>query len=196
MGRHLRDKPRILLDCDGILSDFTTRVTQLVNEELGTTSNSWDITIWDFAAALGLDAETAFKIKRKLGATEGFAASILPYPGAADAVRKLKEIADVYVVTSPWNSNKTWVYEREAWLLKHFGISHRHVMHGSAKYLCAGDFFVDDKVEHLELWQAEHPDGVAVKWKTLHNPSEIWSGVTTNDWNEILRLVENHRQLL
>ncbi len=189
MGRHLRSRPRALLDCDGVLSDFTSRVVQLINQELGSSFTSTDVTEWDFASALGLDEKTKGRIKRKVGDTSGFAASLRPYPGAVQAVEKIKEIADLYIVTSPWNSNPTWTYEREAWLLDNFRIKASNVVHGSAKYICAGDVFVDDKLEAVVKWQDHHPDGVAIKWNTLHNSNEAWSGTSTSDWEVLLKII-------
>jgi 5'(3')-deoxyribonucleotidase len=191
MGRHLRSKLRLLLDCDGVLADFTTRVIQLINSVLGTKYTVEDIDIGDFCAALGLDRSDSARVKQKIGKTLGFAASILPYPSAtAERVAKLQEIADVYIVTSPWNSNPTWVYEREAWLFEHYKIKTSNILHGSAKYICDGDVFVDDKVEALKEWQDQHPDGVAVKWETLHNSKEPWP-VATNDWDVLLGIVKD-----
>lgn len=182
-------KPRVLLDCDGILSAFIPGALRIVNAMLGTSHVSADVTEFDFCAALGLAPDIAASVKRAIGATHGFCAALEVLPGAIDGVRLLREVADVYVVTSPWNSNPTWMSEREAWLARHFGIAHAKVIHTSAKYVCAGDFLVDDKTSTLVSWRKAHPTGIAVRWATDHNWRDDWNGESTCSWRELIALV-------
>lgn len=179
-------RPRVLLDCDGVLADFIGGALRIVNTMLGTGYVPTDVTEFDFTKSLGLPARAAADVKRMIGATHGFAASLAVLPGAVDGVRRLREVADVYVVTSPWNSNPTWMSEREAWLDRHFAIPHRQVIHTAAKHICVGDVLVDDKTETVDRWREWHPGGVAVQWSTLHNRRDPWDGQSTNDWSVLI----------
>lgn len=180
---------RVLLDVDGVLADFVSAFLAMVARDTGIVATPADVTQFDIGASLGLSKEQHSQVKRSIGAWTGMARKLEVYPGAIDGVKALREVAEVYIVTSPWNSNPTWTHDREWWLYEHFGIKHSHVTHTSAKYLCRGDFLVDDKVSAVEKWQAEHPGGVGVVWNTPHNQLESWAGARTNSWGELIAMV-------
>ena len=184
-------RPRVLLDCDGVLSEFMASALRLINQLLGTRHRLDDVTEFDFSRALGFDRETAARVKREIGRFERFAEILDVCPGSIDGVRRLQEIADVYIVTSPWNSNPTWCHDREAWLERHFGIPHARVIHASAKQLIAGDVLVDDKTSTCEAWADAWPRGLAVQWITPHNRRDAWSGISTNNWDSLLGMVQH-----
>lgn len=179
-------RPVVLLDCDGVLADFVGAALELINDQLGKRFTRDDVTGWDFTASLGLQPDVGAWIKRQIGATKGFASSLDAYPGAVDGVRRLCEVAEVYVVTAPWNSNATWAFERESWLKHNFGIGHDRVIHTSAKHLVHGDILVDDKTSTCKQWRAAWPDGVVLRWSTPHNWREAWDGTSTADWDFVL----------
>lgn len=186
-------KPRVLLDCDGVLSDFTGGFLDLVNAEFGTNHQPADVTSYDIAESLGWGAAHARRAYDMIRDAEGFASYLRFLPGSQDGVRELQRIADIYVVTSPWWSAPTWCNDRTNWLRSYFGIEADHIVHTSAKHICVGDFLVDDKTSTLVKWQAEHPRAVAVQWQTLHNRRDAWTGPSTCDWAELVAMVEKRR---
>jgi 5'(3')-deoxyribonucleotidase len=190
-GGGIVTRPRVLLDCDGVLSDFIGSVLALTNELLGTSYRPEDVTEFDFMRALGLPPDTAAAVKRRIGTAPGFAAALAVYPGAVDGVAKLGKHAEIYVVTSPWNSNPTWCHDREAWLERNFGVPHNRVIHTSAKRLIAGDVLVDDKTATCDAWRAAWPRGIAVRWETLHNHRDAWTGPSMASWVELLEVVRS-----
>jgi 5'(3')-deoxyribonucleotidase len=180
-----------LLDVDGVLADFIGGALQIVNDLFGTAHVREDVTQFDIAASLGLTAEQGAVMKRAIGAMPRFAGALRVLDGAVEAVRQLHQIAEIYIVTSPWNSNPTWCHDREAWLDRHFGILHARVIHTSAKHLVAGDILVDDKTSTLEQWRAAHPIGIAVQWATPHNRCDAWDGASTSSWDELIAIVRS-----
>lgn len=180
---------RVLLDVDGVLADFVSAFLIVVGRETGVVATPEQVTGFDICASLDLTREQASRVKRSIGSWPRFARDLTVYPGAIEGVAKLRSIADVYIVTSPWNSNPTWTHDREDWLMRHFGIPHARVTHTSAKYLCRGDFLVDDKVSAIEAWQAEHPDSRGIVWNTPHNQLDAWTGARTNDWDALCAMV-------
>lgn len=182
-------RPRVLLDCDGVLADFIDVALDIVGVVTGRTYQPEQVTQWDFCAALGLTSDEAAIVKRSIGAYPNLAAGLNLYPGVVDGVRALQEIAEVYIVTSPWNSNPTWCHDREAWLWKYFKIPSARVVHTSAKHLVVGDVLVDDKTSTLIDWQAAHPSKLAVQWSTPHNRSDGWDGASTSLWADLRELV-------
>jgi 5'(3')-deoxyribonucleotidase len=187
-------RPVALLDCDGVLADFVGGFLKL----LGATTDRWftpeQVTHFDIGASLGLSPAESAAAKRAISSTPGFCSALAVLPGAVDGVRALREIADVYIVTSPWNSCPTWTHEREAWLKRHLGIPHSHVVHTSAKHLVRGDVFVDDKTEAVIAWQVVHPRGIGVQWHTPHNRLDEWSGPSTKSWAHVEAMTLGGRQ--
>lgn len=182
---------RVLLDCDGVLSDFTSSAIAVVNDMFDTKYKPEHVTAFDFTASLGLAREQGAAVKRRIGSTPGFCLHMRPYPGAREAIAELRKLAEVYIVTSPWNSNPTWMHERELWLERHVGIPHSQVVHTSAKHLVRGDVFVDDKLEAVERWQCEHARSSGVLWRTMHNIHESWIGRTANSWDALIEMVRS-----
>lgn len=161
---------RLALDSDGFLSNFTWGALAVVKEVTGRQYAETDVTMFDFAKSLGLSAEEARAVKNIIGTRQGFCASLPPYPGARDGVRRLREFGHVFCVTTPWDSNIWWRSERESWLALHIGID--EVEHKVDKSDTDADVFVDDKASHVRDWLIKHPDGCGVFWQTLHNTSE------------------------
>ena len=188
---------RVLLDCDGVLADFIGSVLDAVADEIGIRYTHEDIKEFNFTKALNLDADVARRVKRTISEGPGWWFALAPFPEAIEGVAKLREVANVYIVTSPWNSHPNWLHEREAWLKKHFGIPHSHVVACSAKYIVSGDLLVDDKTDALVKWEDEqkswwqNEDGTkgetfGVQWQTPHNRLDEWSGRSTRSWSELL----------
>lgn len=186
-------KPRALVDVDGVLADFIGGMIAMLNERCNTSYTREQVTEFDFTAALGMSREQAAATKRMIGNADRFARHLDVYPGAIDGMRRLREIADVHIVTSPWNSNPTWTHDREAWLSQHFGIHHSDVTHTSAKHLMRGDVLVDDKTATCDAWRAAWPQGVAVQWATPHNRRDLWDGPSTSDWDHLIEIVRTVR---
>lgn len=180
----------VLLDVDGVLADFVGGYFRLLEEHTGIVARREQITQFDMGASLGLTPEQASKMKRAIGDAHQFARTLDVYPGAVDGVRRLQEIADVWIVTSPWNSNPTWTHDREWWLKKHFDIPHARVTHTSAKHMVRGDFLVDDKTDTLVKWREANPMANAVLWAGTWNEHDAWAGVRTDDWARLVSLVE------
>jgi 5'(3')-deoxyribonucleotidase len=179
---------RVLLDVDGVLADFVKSYLRLVYEVTGRWYEHHHVTEFNLGNALGLTADEASEVNK--GIVQGWCSEIEPLTGAIEGVGALSYLADVYVVTSPWNKCPTWTYEREQWLARHFGIPHAKVLHGSAKHLVRGDVLVDDKTETCVKWQAEHPCSSCVLWKSPWNSRDAWAGVLTNDWGRLHALVK------
>lgn len=83
----------------------------------------------------------------------------------------------VHILTASWKGSLTWAGEREAWLKQHFDLDYNDITFSHAKHKVHGDIFIDDKPSSLELWQARHPDGVALLWK------DVWNRPHHNKWS-------------
>lgn len=192
-------KPILLLDVDGVLANFVdATLTALkhiaMNHVLQPRYTHDDITTWGIFDSLSehehLRDATYNELKRPGGCL-----SIPVYPGAQAAVETLKELVDIVVVTSPFKGSETWVHERELWLEKHFGISHRDVIHTGRKELVDGDIFVDDKVDHVVKWAKDHPTKWALLWAQRYNEKGALERQTNvrrvKGWEELIESVKD-----
>ena len=181
-------KLKILLDCDGVLSDFAAGMLVVVAEVTGKRFTPADVTAFDFTTALGLSKDEAVAVKKAIGAKRGFAMSLSPYPEARQGVRRLRELGSVFCVTHPWESNPWWRSERDSWLALHYGIDAVH--HDDKKTDYEADVFVDDKSSHVHDWLVAWPGRTAVFWRTPHNTTETvpYGAHSTSSWDALYQL--------
>lgn len=179
---------KLALDCDGLLSNFTVGALKIIEEVTGRRYEEAAVGEFDFTKALGLSVDEAVAVKKAIGARQGFAASLPPYPEARQGVRRLRELGDVFCVTSPWDSNPWWRAERESWLALHFGIDVVH--HEEDKTGCEADVFVDDRSKHVRAWLTAWPGRCAVLWRTLHNTGEPlpFGAHSTSSWDALYQI--------
>jgi 5'(3')-deoxyribonucleotidase len=181
---------RLLLDSDGVLSGFIAGVVATVNRhrrakgDLRTVYVA-DVDQYNFAAALKLTELERGDLWNAI-AEPGWCAALPVLPGAESGVETLRGLREVFIVTKPWEDGPTWCHERTAWLASKLAIPRSRVVHTDAKYVVGGDMLVDDHVETLEAWHAQHPEGTPVLWRTPHNEHDRWSGVVVEDFHELI----------
>lgn len=171
---------RILIDVDGVLADFTNPALQLLEKLTGEAPPADTTTEWDLLRNYPKEIQEAFWAGCT---TEGWCYSLPIYPGAKEGIHKLQQHLDVYFVTSPMHGPH-WAYERTKWLMHHFGVKSHNVVHTNAKYLCVGDYFVDDKDSHVEIWQRSHL-GIAMLWDAPYNQSAAHP-MRVKSWDDVL----------
>ena len=110
---------------------------------------------------------------------EKFAGEYDNIPGALEAVDRLKEKYDLYILSSsPWE-NPTALGDKLAWVKKYFGgdgqenIFFRKVIFSSVKHLNRGDILIDDRTangagdflgRHIHFGSSEFPN-----WQSVLN---------------------------
>lgn len=156
-------KPVVLLDCDGPLADFSQGALDTIEYLTGWTFTpdvitEFGITSCPFFTKVAADVgiEVA-ELKRRFWKDVnriGWCSALLPTPGSQDAVKALREVAHVEVVTSPLRTSPTWMAERVDWLERFYGFDSDEVHFITKKFRVAGDFLVDDKPEHIQEWAA------------------------------------------
>lgn len=168
-----------LLDCDGVLADFTGSMFSLCAREagrqrldLGPFPTSDDVKSWDLREYL-----TPPQHKFMMAILDGHisvdhhpAIYMKPVPYAHEAVDELSRRGEVFVVTAPWADNTEWEYRRRVWIKRHFGIDEDHVISTTVKYLVDGDVLVDDRPKHIEQWEARRGKK-AILFSHAHNSS-------------------------
>ena len=163
-------KPRILLDCDGVLSDFIGGVLDVVRDREEVELEAKDFPRGEIFKQLG---EIDPGLRRMASAAimeRGFCAGLAVLPGAESGVRTLRAAGlEVYIVTSPVTKSHYWMCERYEWLMEHFGIDNKYVIFTQSKHIVQGDIFIDDRDDHVEEWVEHQKNGAGFIWDTLHN---------------------------
>ena len=146
------DKSIIYIDMDGVLVDFESALAKVSPEILEKFTGEYDN-------------------------IPGIFALMDPVPGALEAVDRLKEKYDLYILSSsPWE-NPTALGDKLAWIKKYFSgegrenIFFRKVIFSSVKQLSRGDILIDDRTangagdfsgRHVHFGSPEFPDWQSV----------------------------------
>lgn len=180
---------RILLDCDGVMSDFIAHVLHEVNAELRTDHTHDDIDKWEMYEALAVPTETRAKVDQ-IVMSPGFCAGLPEIEGAREGVPALRAAGHkLYCVTAPFIGHN-WMPERVQWLRRHMGFDRKHVVFCYDKELIFGDVLVDDKIDNLLAWQAAWPNGRATLFEQPWNRrDERWTGLRAKDWLSLLQVI-------
>ena len=109
-----------------------------------------DGVIVDFASALQLQSEETLKeYEGRLDEIPGLFSPMKPMPGALEAVRRLNETYDCYILsTAPWNNPSAWS-DKVAWITEHLDdVFHKKMIITHCKHLCKGNYLIDDRDKH------------------------------------------------
>lgn len=114
-------KKKLFFDMDGVLVDFQSGIDKL-------------------------SEDVKKEYEERLDEVPGIFSLMDPMPGAIDAVHKLSEYYEVYILsTAPWNNPSAWT-DKINWLTKHFGdLFKKRVIITHCKNLCHGDYLIDDR---------------------------------------------------
>lgn len=181
-------RTRILVDCDGVLSNFIKKVIATINVELRTNYTYDQATQWDLYKALSI-SEADGKYFDNMFCQRGFCSSLDEIPGASLGLAQLREFADVYCVTAPFSNSKHWRNERDEWLQTHMGFKEKEILPVHCKYMIAGDYLVDDKVENLRTWMVERHAGRPILYDQPWNQHER-DLTRVNDWPQLVRVIK------
>ena len=140
-------KKRLFFDMDGVLVDFESGLAQQDDQTLKEYEGRYD----EIPGLFGL---------------------MQPMPGAIEAVHKLNEHYDCYILsTAPWNNPSAWS-DKVTWITKHLDdVFHKKMVITHCKNLCKGDILIDDRGkngtsqfegEWIEFGSERYPDWNAV----------------------------------
>lgn len=182
-------KPLVLLDCDGILSDYVGAVLDFIEQQTGERPTRESISTWNIWESIpDKELEDAFDEHAR---SAGFCEELKPFADALRGFPLLEAVADIHIVTSPYDGSPTWTHERSAWLERYFGVHRHRVHHIGAKHLTRGDYLVDDKPKNVRDWllnRRDHYLGHALLWDTPHNRLDdgLWR---IRSWEELVSIV-------
>lgn len=106
-----------------------------------------DGVIVDFESGLAQQSEqTLREYEGRYDEIPGLFGAMKPMPGAIDAVRRLNEHYDCYILsTAPWKNPSAWS-DKVIWITKYLDdVFHKKVIITHCKNLCKGDILIDDR---------------------------------------------------
>lgn len=186
------ERPRILLDVDGVLTHgFVETVCRMLREYEGFTNKDRayfeNVDQWDVMKCLDVPSPLAEKVYYRMKKA-GVAMTFEPIPGSQEFVAELNTWAEVYAVTSPLGG-PYWAQDREDWLFKHYEMPHRRVASIRDKRIVYGHALVDDKLSHLESFTEEWPRSMGILFRIPPNQHDQWP-VEAANYTELLKLLE------
>ena len=101
----------------------------------------------DFQSGIDkLSEDVKKEYEGRLDEVPGVFALMSPMPGAIDAVHKLQEKYDVYILsTAPWKNPSAWS-DKVKWVTEHLDdVFHKRMVITHCKHLCEGDYLIDDR---------------------------------------------------
>lgn len=183
----MRHRPIFLVDVDDVLADLSTKVKVLLS---GILDREWKFEEmapedWylfsDLAEHHRSQAQSAFS-------DYNWVWSIEPLPGAQDAVKELRGMADVYVVTA----SVDWAPVRIQWLKEHFDFEKHELVFTESKHLVDGDFFLDDHPGNVCKWQKFRPHGWSILWESpVNSHLDVWVPNRVSRWESVFEMVKN-----
>lgn len=106
-----------------------------------------DNVLVDFQSGLDkVDEKTKQEYEGRLDEIPGIFGLMEPMKGAVEAVHKLSEKYDVFILsTAPWKNPSAWS-DKVSWVTKYFDdVFHKRMIITHRKDLCKGDYLIDDR---------------------------------------------------
>lgn len=159
---------RILVDCDGVLADLCGAVCALLPGRIPA-----DFRQHDFDLTL---TKAELETVRAWSDSPGVIKNLPWYPSAKVFIQILGDLGTVFCVTAPWTS-PTWDKERRAWLAPFVPWNRVITCPSVAKQIVSGDVLIEDRLDTLEAWCDENPNGHGIvidrPWNRGALPSRV-----------------------
>jgi len=175
----------ILLDMDGVLSDFFSAALFRLNEYTGRQLSHRNYVKYYGEFAMEVPFEMSPNAFWTVIDNENFWRDMHVTPWAHMLMDCLKDLrVPIYIATSP-SAKAHCIVEKKAWLQTHFKIRTSQCMFGSAKHLMAkpGALLIDDYPKNVEAFRTAGGDAVCVpsNWNTLNlDFKQIWRPIQTH----------------
>jgi excisionase family DNA binding protein len=182
---------RILLDLDGVLSDFFSEALRRLNEALGEKVLREDYIV-DWGGPFHMHEVFDISPARFWEIVEqgdNFWSSLKPFPWAKELLEHCRQHAEVTIATSP-SEHPLCAAQKMRWCQEHLGLSASQVMIGSRKYLMAqrNTLLIDDLDPNVRKFRAAGGKAVCVpsNWNTLNlGLADVLTAITGGEWEDL-----------
>lgn len=177
-------KKTIGIDMDGVLADIETHWLNFYEQDYGIRLGP--------EIFKGVTESDAFPDKTAVHRyvfTPGFFRTLPVMEGAVEAVKKLSEDYEIYIVSAAMEFPLS-LFEKREWLAAHFPfISWKNIIFCGDKSIIDTDYLIDDHCKNLDYCK-----GKAVMFTAGHN-ANFSHHVRVNNWKEVLSLMEKEQDL-
>lgn len=162
---------------DGVIADEVTQLLKWYEDEYGLKIHPHELTGRNEDNVVPeKDAYTNFS------KTAGFFRTMPVMPGAVDAVQKLMETYEIYIVSAAMQYPHS-LAEKHEWLQEHFPfIDWRHIIFCGDKSIIGTDYMIDDHIKNLDFFK-----GKTIMFNAFHNVTYNHHE-RVNNWVEVLEL--------
>ncbi|MDB5090807.1 MAG: 5(3)-deoxyribonucleotidase [Mucilaginibacter sp.] len=168
----------IAVDMDGVIADEETQLLTWYEKHYGVKIHPHEL--------IGRKEEDVVPERdayNKFSATPGYFRTTPVMPGAIEAVKKLMENYDVYIVSAAMQYPHS-LPEKLGWLNEHFPfISWRNIIFCGDKSIIGTDYMIDDHIKNLDFFK-----GKTIMFNAFHNVS-FNHHQRVNNWDEVLGLM-------
>lgn len=173
---------RIAIDQDQVLADLLGEWLRRYNNDYNDNLTKEQITYWNWHDLV--KPECGRKIYSYLDDPDLFR-SLPVIEGAREVVKALSQVADVFVVTSPWNINN--VIPKYEWLKEHFPfLNEKNFVFTRNKGIVNADFLIDDKPSNFDDFM-----GIPLLFDAPHNRGEK-RFMRVCDWKDVKIFFDNY----
>lgn len=173
--RQLNSKPRLAIDMDEVMADTHAALADWQAENHGYAFTEAQLQSGSLRSLVSHDHAKAMHVFLHKG--EIFR-DFPVMPGAQDAIKRLTEKFDVFIVTAAMEYPASCAF-KFAWLAEHFPfISPLNIVFCGDKSIIAADLLVDDTERHFARF-----GGQGVLFAAPHNTTSTWP-VKVNGWDE------------
>lgn len=171
----------ILIDCDGVLSDFTGKAVSWLNFQIersgylagiGRMSRLTPemVTSYDIFKALGKE-EWKQKFWQEVSSRSSWCYEMAAYPHAKETVGLLRSRGRLVCVTGPV-SGRYWAGERIEWLRDRLGFDRKDIIVAADKSIVHGDVLIEDSMDNLRKWTQHSLGRHGIIWTMPWNAAE------------------------
>ena len=172
-------KKSIAIDMDGVIADTETHFLNWYERDFGVKIHPTEI--------LGREENEMFPDKtaaRKFAFTPGFFRTLPVMHGAVEALKKLMETYEVYIVSAAMEFPQS-LPEKLDWLKEHFPfIDWRHIIFCGDKSIINTDYMIDDHIKNLDYFK-----GKPLMFHAFHNVNHTHH-TRVNNWQDVLSFLE------
>ncbi|MBK0379433.1 5' nucleotidase, NT5C type [Mucilaginibacter segetis] len=172
-------KKTIAIDMDGVIADVEEQFLSWYHRDYGVR--------YTREYLIGLNEDNAFPergVIRKFAHTAGFFQTLPVMPGAVDAVKRLMDNFEIYIVSAAMEFPLS-LGEKLEWLKVNFPfIGWKNIIFCGDKSIINTDYMVDDHIRNLDSFK-----GKPIMFHAFHNVSYDHH-VRANNWNEVIALLE------
>ena len=162
-------KINILLDMDGVLSDFVSSALIALNKEFNK-----ELTLDDYAEfgqwGMWIPYNTTpTEFWRVINSTPDLFLNLKPIPWYKELYDYLSTFGEVTILTAPSLTDPTCIEQKLKWLKKYLNLDSNSVMAGNRKHLLAGNgILVDDYSKNVEDFIAAGGEAILIPstWNT------------------------------